>query len=83
VERPSTASSGMKGKVPFMRGKPADGAKPTVFLASSPEVEGVTGTFFNNKGIATRSSPLSYDEDAAKRLWQVSAELTHPDAQKA
>jgi hypothetical protein len=40
----------MKGKVSFMRGKLADGAKPTVFLASSPEVEGVTGSFFNNKG---------------------------------
>ena len=63
----------------FMRGKPADGAKPSVFLASSPEVEGVTGTFFNNKGVATRSSPASYDEDAARRLWQVSAELTHLD----
>jgi NAD(P)-dependent dehydrogenase (short-subunit alcohol dehydrogenase family) len=64
----------------FMRGKAADGAKPTVFLASSPEVEGVTGTFFNNKGVATKSSPISYDEDAAKRLWQVSAGLTHLEA---
>lgn len=63
----------------FMRDKPADGAKPSVFLASSPEVEGVTGTFFNHKGVATRSSPASYDEDAARRLWQVSAELTHLD----
>ena len=67
----------------FMRGKPVDGARPTIFLASSPEVEGVTATFFNNKGVATRSSPLSYDEDAAKRLWQVSAELTHLDATEA
>jgi NAD(P)-dependent dehydrogenase (short-subunit alcohol dehydrogenase family) len=67
----------------FMRGKPVDGAKPTVFLASSPEVDGVTGTFFNNKGVATKSSPLSYDEAAARRLWQVSAELTHLDASAA
>ena len=67
----------------FMRGKPEDGAKPTVFLASSPEVEGVTGTFFNNKGVATKSSPLSYDEEAAKRLWQVSADLTHLETPKA
>jgi retinol dehydrogenase-14 len=64
----------------FMRGKPVDGAKPTVFLASSPEIEGVTGAFFNNKGVATKSSPVSYDEAAARRLWQVSAELTHLDA---
>ena len=51
----------------FMRGKPVEGAKPTVLLASSPEVEGVTGAFFNNKGVATKSSPVSYDEDAARR----------------
>jgi short-subunit dehydrogenase len=66
----------------FMRGKPADGAKPTIFLASSPEVEGVTGSFFNNKGVATKSSPPSYDEDAAARLWQVSSQLTHLDAKE-
>jgi NAD(P)-dependent dehydrogenase (short-subunit alcohol dehydrogenase family) len=64
----------------FMRGKPADGARPTVFLASSPDIEGVTGTFFNNKGVATKSSPLSYDEAAAKRLWRESAELTKLEA---
>jgi NAD(P)-dependent dehydrogenase (short-subunit alcohol dehydrogenase family) len=66
----------------FMRGKPVDGAKPSIFLASSPEVEGVTGAFFNNKGIATKSSPLSYDEEAAKRLWQVSAQLTRLDTEE-
>ena len=66
----------------FMRGKPSDGAKPTVFLASSPEVEGVTGTFFNNKGVATKSSPPSYDEAAAGRLWQISADLTHLDTKE-
>lgn len=65
----------------FMRGKPVDGARPSVFLASSPEVEGVNGRFFNNKGIATKSSAISYDESVAKRLWQVSAELTHVPAQ--
>ena len=64
----------------FMRGKASEGAKPTVFLASSPEVEGVSGTYFNNKGVATKSSALSYNEDAARRLWQISAELTNLDA---
>jgi retinol dehydrogenase 14 len=63
-----------------MRGQASDGAKPTVFLASSPEVEGISGAFFNNKTVATQSSKLSYDEDVARRLWQVSAELTHLDA---
>ena len=61
----------------FMRGSAVDGAKPSVFLASSPEVEGVNGSFFNVKGVATKSSNLSYDADAARRLWLVSAELAH------
>jgi retinol dehydrogenase-14 len=61
----------------FMRGKAVDGAKPTVFLASSPEVEDVNGAFFNNKGVAIKSSRVTYDETVAKRLWNVSAELTH------
>ena len=60
----------------FMRGSPSNGARPTVFLASSAEVEGVSGTFFNQKGVATKSSKLSYDDDAARRLWALSAQLT-------
>ena len=60
----------------FMRGKAADGAKPTVYLASSPDVEGVSGSFFNSKGAATRSSKMSYDEATAGRLWQISEELS-------
>lgn len=61
----------------FMRGKAVDGAKPTLFLASSPEVEGVSGKFFNNKGVPMQSTKSSYDESIARRLWTVSAELTH------
>src|SRR5258706_13740934 len=60
----------------FMRGKAVDGAKPTVFLASSPEVDGVSGSFFNNKGVPIKSSTVTYDESVAGRLWKVSAELT-------
>jgi NAD(P)-dependent dehydrogenase (short-subunit alcohol dehydrogenase family) len=60
----------------FMRGSPVNGAKPTIFLASSPSVEGVSGKFFNNKSAETASSKLSYDEAAAKRLWEESAKLT-------
>lgn len=59
----------------FMRGTAVDGARPAVFLASSPEVEGVSGRYFNQKGEA-KSSKASYDESAAKRLWDVSAALT-------
>jgi retinol dehydrogenase-14 len=60
----------------FMRGSAVDGAKPTIFLASSPSVEGVSGKFFNSKGVEATSSKLSYDQAIAKRLWEESARLT-------
>jgi NAD(P)-dependent dehydrogenase (short-subunit alcohol dehydrogenase family) len=63
----------------FMRGKPVDGAKPSIFLASSPDVEDVSGAFYNNKGVATTSSKITYDDATAGRLWKVSGELTHLD----
>ena len=60
---------------PFMK-TPADGAQTPIYLASSPNVEGVTGTYFaDRKPKATNK--VSYDTTAAARLWQVSAELTH------
>jgi NAD(P)-dependent dehydrogenase (short-subunit alcohol dehydrogenase family) len=58
---------------PFMK-TPQQGAETSIHLASSPQVEGVTGTYFA-KGKPRRSNPASYDEGAAARLWQVSAEL--------
>ncbi|HKF55389.1 MAG TPA: SDR family oxidoreductase [Blastocatellia bacterium] len=54
---------------------PARGAKTGVYLATSPEVEGVTGKYFVNKHPA-RSNKQSHDEAAAQRLWEISAELT-------
>ncbi|MEW2331602.1 SDR family oxidoreductase [Micromonospora chersina] len=59
---------------PFMK-TPAQGAGTPIHLASSPEVEGVTGQYFANRR-PRRSSKTSYDTAAAARLWQVSAELT-------
>jgi retinol dehydrogenase-14 len=58
---------------PFMR-SPAQGAATSVHLASSPELEGVTGGFFANSK-PRRSSKRSYDQAAAARLWQESAAL--------
>jgi NAD(P)-dependent dehydrogenase (short-subunit alcohol dehydrogenase family) len=60
----------------FMRGRAVDGAKPTIFLASAPEVEETSGAFFNSKGVAIKSSRITYDAATAARLWKVSAELT-------
>ena len=54
---------------------PEVGAQTSIYLASSPAVEGVTGKYFADCQ-PVKSSPLSYDEQLAKRLWQVSQELT-------
>ena len=73
-------SSGFLGKVAKLSAsifaqKPEKGAQTTIFLALSPDVEGVTGKYFVDcKPIA--SSPESYDKSVAERLWQVSLKLT-------
>jgi NAD(P)-dependent dehydrogenase (short-subunit alcohol dehydrogenase family) len=54
---------------------PEEGAQTIVYLASSPEVKGITGEYFV-KQQAVRSSQASYDGAAADRLWRVSADLT-------
>jgi len=58
----------------FMR-SPQKGAETVIWLASSPDVAGVTGKYFLDKK-EIRSSKISYDADVARRLWEVSAELT-------
>jgi len=51
------------------------GAQTSLYLATSPEVAGVSGRYFVNREAAS-SSAVSYDKELAQRLWQVSAELT-------
>ena len=53
---------------------PLDGAQTSIYLASSPEVEGVTGKYFVDEH-PVNTSPASYDETTAQRLWQVSLQL--------
>jgi retinol dehydrogenase-14 len=53
---------------------PEQGAATQLFLASSPQVESVSGGYYV-KSKAVRSSRRSYDVDARKRLWDVSEAL--------
>jgi NAD(P)-dependent dehydrogenase (short-subunit alcohol dehydrogenase family) len=55
---------------------PEKGAKTSIYLASSPEVEGVTGTYFV-KSIPRRSAAISYDESLQRQLWEQSAKLVN------
>lgn len=53
---------------------PEQGAQTTIYLASSPQVEGVTGKYFaKSKQAAT--SAAAQDMAAARWLWEVSARL--------
>ncbi len=51
------------------------GAEIIVQLAASPELEGVTGKYFE-KGRIMAPAPLAQDQALAQRLWSVSADLT-------
>ncbi len=51
------------------------GAETPVYLATSPEVVGISGKYWNEKQ-QKRSSDNSYDREQQKRLWDFSAELT-------
>lgn len=59
---------------PFL-GSPEKGASPSIYLASSSAVDGVTGRYFD-KLEEKRSSEKSYDEEVGKKLWQVGVDLT-------
>jgi len=60
---------------PFMK-TPARGAETSVYLASSPEVDGVTGVYFANRR-PKQANKLAYDLATTAHLWEVSAELSH------
>ncbi len=59
---------------PFLA-SPVKGALTSIHLASSPQVEGVSGKYFVRRKMV-RSSRESYDEAASEQLWRVSAALT-------
>jgi NAD(P)-dependent dehydrogenase (short-subunit alcohol dehydrogenase family) len=53
---------------------PAQGAQTAIYLASSPDMDGITGQFFANRKLKT-ANKAAYDTDLTARLWQVSADL--------
>ena len=60
---------------PLVAISPERGARTSIYLASSPEVKGVSGRYFAKEKPVV-SSPQSRDPLAAERLWQVSVEMT-------
>ncbi len=54
---------------------PLEGAQTSIYLATSPEVENVTGLYYAYMH-PVQSSQASHDEQIAKQLWDASAMLT-------
>lgn len=63
----------MRAVKPFIR-TPEQGAQTSIYLAASPEAEGVTARYFVDCRPRS-SSARSYDREAQARLWAVSEEL--------
>lgn len=61
---------------PLVARAPAKGAQTSIYLASSPGVEGITGKYFYDSHV-TRAAPQATDMAVARKLWEVSAELVH------
>jgi retinol dehydrogenase 14 len=59
---------------PFMRSA-EQGADTLVWLASSPEVDGVSGKYFSDRK-EIEAQKVAYDRAARRRLWEISEELT-------
>lgn len=54
---------------------PQEGAQTNIYLAASPEVEGMSGKYFE-KCRAVAPSQVAQDVNAARRLWDLSLEMT-------
>lgn len=55
---------------------PEQGAQTSIFLASSPDITGVSGKYFDSSKPKT-SSKESYDAEKQQKLWEVSSELVN------
>jgi NAD(P)-dependent dehydrogenase (short-subunit alcohol dehydrogenase family) len=58
---------------PFLK-TPEQGAETTIFVASSPDLERVSGRYFANSREASTTA-AAQDDEAARRLWEVSEQL--------
>ena len=54
---------------------PEQGGAVVLHVATSPEIEGVSGKYFYDNAIR-ETAPITYDEEHARQLWDISADLT-------
>src|SRR6266545_2064225 len=59
---------------PLVARSPEKGARTSIYLASSPSVEGITGKYFYDSQVIS-AAPQATDMVVARKLWDVSAEM--------
>jgi NAD(P)-dependent dehydrogenase (short-subunit alcohol dehydrogenase family) len=64
---------------PLFGRSPESVAQSLVYYASSPEVQTMTGMFFNKDGKSIASSPYTRDREVQRRLWETSLRLAPVD----
>jgi NAD(P)-dependent dehydrogenase (short-subunit alcohol dehydrogenase family) len=62
--------------IPLIARSPEKGAETSIYLATSPEVQNITGKYFVNSKV-TQPAPQAADMAVASKLWDVSAEMVH------
>ena len=62
--------------IPLIARSPEKGAETSIYLASSPEVQSITGKYFVDCKV-TQPAPQATDMAVARKLWDVSAEMVH------
>lgn len=65
----------MRRVVPWIARSSEEGATTSIYLASSPEVNGVSGAYFVDSKPA-RAASAAYDQSTAIRLWDISEALS-------
>jgi NAD(P)-dependent dehydrogenase (short-subunit alcohol dehydrogenase family) len=66
----------MGAVIPLIAHSPEKGAKTSIYLASSPEVQNISGKYFVNCKV-TQPAPQAADRAVALKLWDASAEIVH------
>jgi NAD(P)-dependent dehydrogenase (short-subunit alcohol dehydrogenase family) len=66
----------MGAVIPLIARSPEKGAETSIYLATSPEVQSITGKYFVDCKVV-QPAPQASDLNVARKLWDVSAELVH------
>jgi NAD(P)-dependent dehydrogenase (short-subunit alcohol dehydrogenase family) len=62
--------------IPLVARSPEKGAQTSIYLATSPEVQNITGKYFVDCKV-TQPAPQAADMDVARKLWEVSVEMVN------